>query len=243
MFRVSPSLRSLIPAITAGRALAMLHRRPWPAASGCGTQAPRPDAKKAAAEAGTRRAADASVPESGKNRTVRVAAASDLQFAFKAAAAQFQANHRNCTVEIVFGSSGNLFAQLTNKAPFDMFLSADISYPRAAGRGRTGLRQIPNSCTALADRGVGAGLFTARSGKARHPRRWSIRRSKKSPSPTRSMLPTAASAEAAMQKLGVYDEAQDRLVLGENISQAAQFVESGAADMGSLPCRWPWPRR
>ena len=62
---------------------------------------------------------------------MRVAAASDLQFALKAAAAQFQANHRHCAVEIVFGSSGNLYAQLTNKAPFDMFLSADMSYPQS----------------------------------------------------------------------------------------------------------------
>src|SRR6201996_7097156 len=60
---------------------------------------------------------------------LRVAAASDLQFALKDIAQQYehQTGHK---VEITFGSSGNFFAQLQNGAPFDVFFSADIEYPK-----------------------------------------------------------------------------------------------------------------
>src|ERR1700761_7089997 len=60
---------------------------------------------------------------------LRVAAAADLQFALKDIAQQYehQTGHK---VEITFGSSGNFFAQLQNGAPFDVFFSADIEYPK-----------------------------------------------------------------------------------------------------------------
>ena len=60
---------------------------------------------------------------------ITVAAASDLQSVFPAVAAQFQ-KETGRTVRLTFGSSGNFFAQLQNGAPFDVFFSADIDYPR-----------------------------------------------------------------------------------------------------------------
>src|SRR5438093_5778625 len=60
---------------------------------------------------------------------INIAAASDLQFALKDVAARFEqtAGHR---VRVTFGSSGNFFAQISNGAPFDVFLSADTGYPQ-----------------------------------------------------------------------------------------------------------------
>src|SRR5262245_4610143 len=63
-------------------------------------------------------------------REVRVAAAADLKFALDDAAAEFMARNPDTKVAVANGSSGTLYAQLTNEAPFDLFLSADIDYPR-----------------------------------------------------------------------------------------------------------------
>src|SRR5262245_61454637 len=63
-------------------------------------------------------------------RVVRVAAAADLRFALEDAVAEFCRGHPGIRVEVTPGSSGKLFAQLRNRAPFDLFLSADVEYPR-----------------------------------------------------------------------------------------------------------------
>src|SRR5262249_59731578 len=63
-------------------------------------------------------------------REVRVAAAADLKFAFDELASQFQKQNPNIKVAATYGSSGNFYSQISIKAPFDLFLSADIDYPR-----------------------------------------------------------------------------------------------------------------
>ena len=164
---------------------------------------------------------------------MRVAAASDLQFALQEVADRFQATHDGCSVETVFGSSGNLFAQLSNGAPFDMFLSADMSYPRRLVEAGRAAREseflyavgqivvwVPNASMLDLDKlGMQALVDPA-------VKKISIANPKHAP--------YGRAAETAMQNLGVYELAKDRLVLGENISQAAQFVESGAADVGII---------
>src|SRR5438309_4874548 len=60
---------------------------------------------------------------------ISIAAASDLNFAFKEVVAEFK-KKTDHTVKLSLGSSGNFFAQLSNGAPFDLFFSADISYPK-----------------------------------------------------------------------------------------------------------------
>ena len=165
--------------------------------------------------------------------SVRVAAASDLQFALKDVVAHYESTHPGKKVEVVFGSSGNLFAQLSNKAPYDIFLAADISYPRKlieAGLAAADSEfsyaighlvvWVPKSSTldfetqgieALADPSVKV-IAMANPQHA----------------------PYGRAAEAALKSLGAYDKIKDRLVLGENISQTSQFVESGAADAGLI---------
>lgn len=65
-----------------------------------------------------------------QNDTVRVVAASDLQFALTEVADTFRAAHPEVTLELSFGSSGTLYTQLTQGRPADLFFSADASYPR-----------------------------------------------------------------------------------------------------------------
>src|SRR5438128_10944935 len=63
-------------------------------------------------------------------RSLRVAAAADLQGVFDELLTAFQQEHPDIHVEVSFGASGSLFAQLSNRAPFDVFMSADADYPR-----------------------------------------------------------------------------------------------------------------
>ncbi len=78
-----------------------------------------------AALAGYRRPAEAA-----ETRTLRVAAAADLKVAFADIVAAFERQNPDVRVEVTFGSSGNFYSQLLSRAPFDLFLSADLDYPR-----------------------------------------------------------------------------------------------------------------
>ena len=69
-------------------------------------------------------------PASGGKRELTVAAAADLKFALEDIIAAFEKEQPSIKVAATYGSSGSFFAQLSNKAPFDIFLSADIDYPR-----------------------------------------------------------------------------------------------------------------
>src|ERR1700678_363311 len=60
---------------------------------------------------------------------ITVAAAADLQFAMQDVAARFE-KEEGKTVKVIYGSSGNFFQQIQNGAPFDMFFSANLDYPK-----------------------------------------------------------------------------------------------------------------
>ena len=71
--------------------------------------------------------APASAAEQG---AVRVAAAADLRFAMDDIVEAFRRERPAIGVQVTYGSSGNFYAQLSNRAPFDIFFSADVDYPR-----------------------------------------------------------------------------------------------------------------
>jgi molybdate transport system substrate-binding protein len=156
-----------------------------------------------------------------------IAAAADLQFALADAARQFQQQHPNTQLAIDYGSSGNFYAQIRNGAPFDMYLSADVQYPRNLAH----------------DGVIGAdAVFVYAAGKIAV---WVPASSKLDPAtalrdPSVRHLaianpqhaPYGRAAEAALHSMGIYDSVAPKLVLGENISQTLQFVQSGAADAG-----------
>lgn len=160
-----------------------------------------------------------------------VAAASDLSFVFPELAARFEkeTGHR---LKISFGSSGNLFSQIENGAPFDLFFSADVDYPRrleAAGRVEPGtfypyangriVLWVSNGSRLDLSRGLSVLLDPAvRKIAIANPRH----------------APYGRAALAALQREKIHENVEQKLVFGENISQAAQFVESGNADVGIL---------
>ncbi|MGH9742484.1 MAG: molybdate ABC transporter substrate-binding protein [Candidatus Acidiferrum sp.] len=165
-----------------------------------------------------------------QGHNLRIAAAADLQFAMQDLAAQFEARTRS-KVEVTYGSSGNFFSQLQNGAPFDLFFSADIAYPRkleAAGFAEPGT---------LYEYAVGriAVWMPANSAVDLEPLGW---KALLDPSVQKISIanpqhaPYGRAAVAAMQKAGIYDEVKAKLVYGENISQAVQFVQSGNAQAG-----------
>jgi molybdate transport system substrate-binding protein len=162
---------------------------------------------------------------------VTVAAASDLTYAMKDIAADFEKSAA-CSVRLSFGSSGNFETQIENGAPFDVFFSADIEYPRTleakglASPGSTYLYGIGKLILWVRNDSkldVSKGLDALRDPSV-----------KKIAIANPLHAPYGRAAEEALRKAGLYDAVKDRLVLGENISQTAEFAETGNADAGLL---------
>jgi molybdate transport system substrate-binding protein len=160
---------------------------------------------------------------------ITVAAAADLQFVMQDVGARFQKDTGK-SVKLIYGSSGNFAQQLQNGAPFDMFFSANLDYPKrleAAGLTEPGsfyqyaigkiVIWVPND--SKLDVGPGLKAFLDPS-------------IKKIAIANPEHAPYGKAAVAAMQKENIYDQVKDKFVLGENISQTASFVASGSADVG-----------
>jgi len=162
---------------------------------------------------------------------ISVAAAADLTFAFKDVAAKFQAQ-TGATVKLSLGSSGNFFSQIQNGAPYDLFFSADISYAKkleAAGLIEPGtlyeyaIGKIVLWVPADSKLDVSKGLAVL-TDPAIH----------KIAIANPEHAPYGRAAKAALEHEGLYDKIKSKIVLGENISQTAQFVQSGNADIGII---------
>ncbi|HEV7966375.1 MAG TPA: molybdate ABC transporter substrate-binding protein [Candidatus Acidoferrales bacterium] len=158
-------------------------------------------------------------------------AASDLTDARNEIAANFE-KATGCTVRLRMGSSGNVLTQLENGAPVDVFLSADIAYPKkleAEGPAAPGSTYLYATGKIV--------VWTPKDSHVDVGKGFSALRDplvQKSAVANPAHAPYGRAAEEALRKAGVYDAEMDRLVLGQNISQAAEFVESGNADAGIL---------
>jgi molybdate transport system substrate-binding protein len=164
-------------------------------------------------------------------QSVTVAAASDLQSALPAIAAQFEKDTGH-QVKLIFGSSGNFFTQIQNGAPFDVLLSADIDYPRRLeGSGEAERGSLYEYATGRLvlwtrrDSGIDVrrGLTVLTDVRVRHVA-----------IANPEHAPYGRAAVAALRHEGLYERVQGKFVLGENISQAAQFAQSGSAEVGVL---------
>jgi molybdate transport system substrate-binding protein len=161
-----------------------------------------------------------------------VAAAADMNAALPVIAAAYT-KKTGQQVKLSFGSSGNLTNQIRNGAPFDVFFSADEEYPQqliAEGLaskdtlyryavGRLVLWVSGDSPLDLSKLGMQALLEPS---------------VKKISIANPTTAPYGRAAAAALRHFGIYDQVSSRLVLGENVSQAAQFVESGNAQAGLI---------
>ena len=166
---------------------------------------------------------------SARAQELTVAAAADLRPAMEQIAAGFQAV-TGATVKPIYGSSGNFYQQIQSGAPFDFFFSANADYPKkleAAGLTIPGtyyeyalgkiVLMVPAASTLDLKRGSSVLLDPA---------------VKKIAIADPSHAPYGQAAVAAMKTDKIYDQVSGKLVTGENISQAASFVLSGAADVG-----------
>jgi len=163
------------------------------------------------------------------HESLSVAAAANLVYALDALDAAFQKANAGVELTRQTGASGSLVAQIVNGAPYDLFLSADADYPRR-----------------LADRGGAdrASLAVFAYGRLVL---WTTRPSLepaslasvvRDPSVARiaianpDIAPYGRAARQALERLGLMTEAGTKLVMGESVAQAAQFVETGNADAG-----------
>jgi molybdate transport system substrate-binding protein len=160
-----------------------------------------------------------------------VAAASDLQSVLPALVAQFE-KETGAKVTLTFGSSGNFTTQIENGAPFDLFFSADVAYPRRLER--AGLTEPGTLYEYATGRLV---LWT------RHDSGIDIRpglsvltdaRVRRIAIANPDHAPYGRAAVAALRHEGLYERVRTKFVLGENVSQAAQFAQTGGADVGVL---------
>lgn len=160
-----------------------------------------------------------------------IAAASDLNFAFREIVADYEGRTGE-NVRLVFGSSGNFYSQIQHGAPFDLYFSADIAYPKK-----------------LIDEGlaVPGSLYQYATGRIVL---WALKESpikvenglevlldpaiKKIAIANPKHAPYGRAAVSAMEYYKVHDRVTDKFVLGENISQTAQFVQSGNVDIGII---------
>jgi len=167
-----------------------------------------------------------------QKKTVRVAAAADLQVAMPEIAKAFEARF-GTTIDVAYGSSGNFYAQIQNGAPLDVFFSADNEYPRKLEE--SGFAE-PHSAVIY---GIGRIVLWMPANTKCNPERdgWQCLQEpavRKIAIANPAHAPYGRAAVAALQKAGIYDAVKAKLVLGENISQAAQFVQSGNAEAGII---------
>ncbi len=162
---------------------------------------------------------------------VAIAAASDLVFCLDALHGEFRRLHPDVTLRLSTGSSGNFFAQIKQGAPYDVFLSADLLYPReliAAGLAE------PTSLTPYA---IGRlVVWTTRPDLEVTDLATVVRHSlvRKFAIANPAHAPYGRAAREALESQGSWAAAGPKLVLGENIAQTAQFIQTGNAEAGII---------
>jgi molybdate transport system substrate-binding protein len=173
-------------------------------------------------------AAEASDEPPASAESLLVAAASDLQFAFPEIGARFEAETGQ-KVTFTFGSTGNLTTQIENGAPFDILAAANVAFvDRLTAQGLT----IPATQQLYAQGRIvlvvnrASGLHATTLEDLLDPA--IIRISIANP----EHAPYGMAAREALQSAGVWEAVEEKLVLGENVSQALQFVQTGDAPVG-----------
>jgi molybdate transport system substrate-binding protein len=174
------------------------------------------------------------VAQGSARRTVNVAAASSLRLPAGALKVEFEEANPGVEVAMTLGASGTFFAQIRSGAPFDLFLSADRDYPRKlveAGLAAPGGEVVYAIGSLVVWTPAGSPLDLAGKGLAA----LAGPGVKKVAIANPAVAPWGRAAEAALRGAGILEAVRDRLVLGQSVSQAAQFAASGAADAALLP--------
>jgi molybdate transport system substrate-binding protein len=163
--------------------------------------------------------------------SMTIAAASDLKFALDETVKNFNKQFPQHDIKVIYGSSGKIYTHIQQGAPYDLYFSADISYPDLLKK--EGLTSGP-----VTPHAVGRIVLWAPKGKIKAKdlsleyllspsiKRIAIANPKHAPYGKR--------AEEALKSKGLWQSLQNKLIYGENISQTAQFVQTGNADIGII---------
>jgi len=162
---------------------------------------------------------------------VAVAAAGDLRGVLDQLKVEFEAGHPGIQLQLSFGASGSLTAQILQGAPFDLFLSADEGFPQQLQKAGVVREPGPFPYT------TGTLTLWVRKDLGLDPARdgWKVLSSpaiRKISTANPQVAPYGRAAEAALRKAGIYDQVKPRLVFADNIAQAAQFLQTGSAEAG-----------
>ena len=169
------------------------------------------------------------IPTACAGEKITIAAAADLKFALDEIVVLFKKAHPADQIETVYGSSGKFHTQIQQGAPYDLYFSANITYPRA-------LKAEGLDSSEVQTYGVGRIVLWSSSrdvskltlADLADPaiRKIAIANPKHAPYGKR--------AEEALKAAGVWGKVEPKLVYGENVVQAAQFVQSGNAQVGII---------
>ncbi|MFZ5466081.1 MAG: molybdate ABC transporter substrate-binding protein [Pseudomonadota bacterium] len=157
----------------------------------------------------------------------KIAAASDLKFAFDELKPLFEKRHPEHKLEMIMGSSGKFTQQIENGAPFDMFFSADVSMPRKlveSGKAIAPVTTYAFGRVVLWSAKVDAARLTLGDLPRAEFRKVAIA--------APDHAPYGARAKEALEHARVWDRVEDKMVYGENISHTAQLIDTQAADIG-----------
>lgn len=160
---------------------------------------------------------------------VTIAAAADLKFAMDEIVIEFKKSRPGNELEVIYGSSGKFHTQIQQGAPYDLFFSADIGFPRElAKNGFTASEVTPYAVgrIVLWSAAMDASKMTLASLGDPNIKRIAMANPKHAPYGKR--------AEEALRATGLWDRLQPKLILGENIAHTAQFVQTGNAQVGII---------
>jgi molybdate transport system substrate-binding protein len=160
---------------------------------------------------------------------ITVAAASDLKFAMDEIVTTFKKEHPGDEVEVVYGSSGNFNTQIQQGAPFDLFFSADIGFPKDLakhGLAASDVKPYAVGRIVLWSASLDASKLTLKNLTDPKITRIAIANPKHAPYGKR--------AEEALRASGLWEKVEPKLVFGETIVQASQFVQTGNAQVGII---------
>ncbi len=163
---------------------------------------------------------------------ILIAAASNLRFAMHEICHAFQESNPSIQTKVSYGSSGNFFAQIKQGAPFDIFFSANSTYPEQLEKEGYTVKNmqkvyavgkivlwVPKESVFNPDKGLQTIILP-------EVKKLAIANPKHAP--------YGHAAKESLHYYGMWEKAKKKLIYGENISQTAQFVHTGAADAGII---------
>lgn len=161
-----------------------------------------------------------------RNNSVKVAAASSTQFVMDSLIRHFEET-RDCQIDLICSSSGKLYAQILEKAPFDIFISADSLYPKKIQNKLSLHKPIYP---------LAKGKIVLWSGKSFYLPHNIASLSEvpfeKIAIPDPKIAPYGKTCVEYLKAMGIYEEIKHKIIWTQNVGQVNQFVESNHVDLG-----------